>query len=405
MKKHKIKKIKAREILNSRADWTVEVELKVKNKTFLAKVPSGASTGKREAKFIEPKKAVKNINEIIAPKLTGRELKSQEEIDSFLINLDGTKNKSKIGANAICGVSMVFCRANAGVKEMPLYSYISQIFNKSKSAQAKLPLIGFNIINGGAHAGNNLDFQEFMIVFRGKGIKSSLIGATKVYQELKKIIEKKYGSSAINVGDEGGFAPPIASPGEAINLILKAVESSGYRKSAKIILDVAASEFYFNNFYKIAGEKVSREELLNYYIKLIQKYPIEAIEDPFDEDDWQGFKEITKKIGNKVVIIGDDFLVTNPQIIKKAELEKACNGLLLKVNQIGTVSESLEAARLAKNYGWKIMVSHRSGETCDDFISDLAVGIAADYIKTGAPARSERTAKHNRLLKIEEELK
>lgn len=412
-KSSKIKTIKAREILDSRGNPTVEVDLITEQGLFRASVPSGASKGKYEAMELRDggkryqgqgvEKAVRNVNKIIAPKLKGKDVIRQKEIDNLMIKLDGTENKSKLGANAILPVSIAVCRAGAAAKNLSLYSYIAQLAENS-SPLTELPSPAFNIINGGVHAGNELDFQEFMIVPQAKIFKKSLEIASEIYQELKNIIKEKYLGSAINLGDEGGFAPPVRAPEEALNLILEAAQNLGYQKKFKIILDVAASQFFIDEKYKLKIGVFTKEELLNYYLDLIEKYPIIGIEDPFAEEDWQGFRRITKTFGKKIIILGDDLLATNPKRIKEAHQKKACSGLILKPNQIGTVTETIEAAKLVSQYGWKIMVSHRSGETCDDFISDLAVGIGADFIKAGAPARGERVAKYNRLLRIEEML-
>jgi len=384
----KIKSIKAREILDSRGNPTIEVELLINKDSFLASVPSGASVGKYEAKELRDGekrykgkgvlKAVKNIEQIIAPKLKGLNVNNQKRIDEILITLDGTKDKSNLGANAILPVSMAICRAGANTQNLSLYKYIEKYMG---TTCIKLPKPAFNIINGGAHAGNNLDFQEFMVVPQLKNFNRNLQAGTEIYHSLKEILKKEFGEISINVGDEGGFAPNLSKAEEALNLIMKAIKISDYQNQIKIALDVAASEFYKN-----------------------KKYPIVSIEDPFNEDDFQAFSNLMKKCENKINIIGDDLLVTNVERIKLAKEKNLCNGLLLKINQIGTVSEAIEAAKLAKSYNWKIMVSHRSGETNDDFIADLAVGIGADYIKSGAPARGERVAKYNRLLKIEQEL-
>ena len=267
-----------------------------------------------------------------------------------------------------------------------------------------MPKPSLNIINGGVHAGNELDFQEFMILPLAKNFKNTIQIASEIYQELKSLIKKKYTKLATNIGDEGGFALPVKYPEEAIRIILEAAKNLSYQNKIKFILDIAASQFWKKREYKMNIGNFSQKELLNYYSDLVKKYPIIALEDPFAEEDWKGFQGITKELGKKITIIGDDLLVTNPKRIKKAHSKKACNGLLLKVNQIGTISEAIESAKLAKSFNWKIMVSHRSGETRDDFIADLAVGIGADYIKAGAPARGERVAKYNRLLKIEEEI-
>jgi len=409
-----IKSLKAREILDSRGNPTIEVELFTDLGSYLASVPSGASVGKYEAKELRDAgkrykgkgvlKAVENVNEIIGPKLKGLEINNQKKIDEILITLDGTKDKSNLGANAILPVSMAVCRAGAVITDQFLWQYISQI--SEKRITANLPQPCFNIINGGAHAGNNLDFQEFMIVPQFKEFSKNLRAGSEIYQTLKEILRKDFGEQTINLGDEGGFAPNLSTAEQALDLIMKAVEAAGYKDEANIALDVAASEFYKNGKY---GER-SGDEMIDYYLKLIKKYPIISIEDPFDEDDFEGWQALAlkSKIKNqksKILIIGDDLLVTNPERIKTAKEKSLCNGLLLKINQIGTISEAIEAAQLAQSYGWEVMVSHRSGETNDDFIADLAVGIGADYIKSGAPARGERVAKYNRLLKIEQEIK
>ncbi len=386
MKKSTIEKIKAREILDSRGKWTLEVDLFTQDGLFRSAVPSGASTGKREAAALPALEAAENVNKKIAPRLEGKDPLLQKEIDAEMIEMDGTQNKSNLGANAILGVSLALARAGAASCKLPLWKYIGSNFD----FKASLPKPSFNVINGGAHASNDLDFQEFMIVPQEKSFKESLKRASEIYWQLRK----KLGA---NVGDEGGFAPPFKSPEEALDLV--SAEGVG------VILDVAASQFFKEGKYETNFGKFDFQGLLDYYSELVEKYPIEAIEDPFAEDDWEGFERITQVLGEKITVIGDDLLTTNPEKIKEASRKKACNGLLLKVNQIGTLSEALEAASLAGNSGWKVMVSHRSGETCDDFIADLAVGIGADYIKSGAPARGERTAKYNRLLRIEEEFK
>jgi len=435
-KNSKIKNIKAREILDSRGNPTVEVELETDLGKFLASVPSGASKGKYEAVELRDGldarpsreaggpvlgkryhgmgvlKAVKNVNEIIGPKLIGEDTANQTKIDEILINLDGTENKAKLGANAILPVSMAVCRAAAAAKNLSLYQHINEIYTGLTCVKltpvrpVSLPIPCFNVINGGAHAGNDLDVQEFMIVPQKMSFSENLQVASEIYHQLKEILEKKFGKLATNLGDEGGFAPPIRFPQEAIELILEAAKKLNYE--VKIILDVAASQFFKNGKYRMKIGVFSREGLLNYYSDLIQKYPIMGLEDPFSEDDFAGWKMLNSKFlipNSKFLIIGDDLTVTNPRRIKMAKEKEDCNAMILKINQIGTITEALEAAKLAKSFGWKIIVSHRSGETNDDFISDLAVGIGADFIKAGAPARGERVAKYNRLLKIEEELR
>jgi enolase len=413
----KIKKIKAREILDSRGNPTLEVELETDFGKFFASVPSGASRGKYEAVELRDggkrylgkgvKKAIENINEVIAKKLKGLDVTKQKEIDQALIELDGTENKSKLGANAICGVSLVVCKAGAGTKNLPLYKYISEIGNW-KLEIGKFPRPLFNIINGGAHAGNDLDFQEFMVCPKGRSFSENLRIGAEIYHRLKEIISKKYGKLATNLGDEGGFAPPIKDPEIAIKLILETAKSLNYQNKISIILDVAASQFFDGKKYKTKIGNFSGKELAKFYLKLIKKYPIEGIEDPFAQDDfksWQSFTSKLEHLTSHILIIGDDLTVTNPKRIKTAKEKGLCNAIVVKINQIGTVTEAIESVKLAKFFGWKIMVSHRSGETTDDFIADFAVGIGADFIKSGAPARGERVAKYNRLLKIEEELK
>ncbi len=408
----KIISIEAREILDSRGNPTVEVELETSLGIFKSSVPSGASKGKYEAlelrdgeKRYQGKgvlKAVKKINQVIAPKLREKEVVNQKEIDRVLINLDGTKNKSLLGANSILGVSLAVARAGAKAKDLPLYQYLAQLSQNEN--QFKIPFACFNVINGGVHAGNELDFQEFMIVPQEKIFSKNLQIAVEIYHQLKKIIKKKYGNLATNVGDEGGFAPPLKKPQEAIELILKASKNLGYLKKIKIILDIAASQFFENGQYKTRFGIFKGKELVNYYLNLIKKYPILGLEDPFSEDDWENWKLLREKVKKKILIIGDDLLATNPERIKMANEKNACNGAIIKINQIGTLTEAIEAVKLAQSFGWKIIVSHRSGETTDDFIADFSVGIGADFIKAGAPARGERVVKYNRLLKIEKEL-
>ena len=403
----KIKKVKAREILDSRGNPTVEVSVETEKIWVSAGVPSGASTGSNEAVELRDGgdryfgkgvlQAVKNVNETIAPALIGKDVKDQSGIDNLMIKLDGTDNKGKLGANALCGVSLAVARAAAVAQNQPLYYHIAAL---AGNINIKVPKVGFNIINGGAHAGNELDVQEFMLVPQSENFCDNLRIASEVYHELKSLLIKKYGRLSGNLGDEGGFAPAICDPKEALDLIMEAATNRKFADQIKIILDVAATQFFKDNSYQLKIGNFSGVALGEYYNQLIAKYPIEGIEDPFAENDhasWTAFKP-------SAIVIGDDLLVTNPKMIKIAKEKDACNAMILKINQIGTVSESLEAAKLARSYGWKIMVSHRSGETNDDFIADFACGIGADYLKTGAPARGERLAKYNRLAKIEEEI-
>lgn len=408
----KIKNISAREILDSRGNPTIEVVIETKDGVFSDSVPSGASVGKYEAVELRDKesryngkgvlKAIENINKIITPEVKGMGSSSQQKIDKLMIKLDGTANKSKIGANAILAVSMAVCRAGAGAKKMPLWKYLSKL---SKTKKIKMPRPSVLMIEGGKHAGNELNIQEFMAVCQEDSFREMIRKSAEVYHYLEDILSNKYGRSAINVGYEGGFtAPTLRKTEEALNLIAEAVKRAGYENKIKIAIDAAASVFYRNGNYEFEGFKVKKEEMLDFYSNISDKYPICSIEDPYSEEDEEGFKNITKKLGKKITIVGDDLLATNKERIEKAVESKLCNSLLLKLNQIGTVSEALEASSIAKKAGWEIMVSHRSGETTDDFIADLAVGIGADYIKSGAPARGERVAKYNRLLKIEEDI-
>lgn len=410
-----IKIIKAREILDSRGNPTLEVDCITDSGTFTSSVPSGASTGSKEAFELRDGgsrfggkgvlKAVKNVNEIIGPKIVGMDCTQQMEIDNAMIKLDGTEGKYNLGANAIVGVSMAVCRAGACANNISLHDHIAHLVGNS---EPKIPYPCFNIINGGAHSDNELDFQEFMIVPQTNSFRENLRIGSEIYYQLKRLLKKDYPEFSLGSGDEGGFAPMIKLPEIALELITKAIEGADYVDKVKIILDVAASEFYKQTeesneaFYHLNSNLYTSSDLLKYYAELIEKYPIIGIEDPFAEGDWNGFKKITQRLGNKIMVVGDDLTVSNPEVIQKAEVEGACNAVILKINQIGTVSEIIEASKLAKSYGWKTIVSHRSGETIDSFIADLSVGLSADYIKTGAPTRGERLAKYNRLCRIED---
>ncbi|MDD3399543.1 MAG: enolase [Candidatus Paceibacterota bacterium] len=395
-----IKAILAEKMSDSRGNPTLRVEVETADGKFSAGVPSGASTGEGEAVALNADKAVENVNKIIAPELKGNDVADQEGLDRLMIEMDGTKDKSKLGANAILGVSLAAARAGAAGLNVPLWRYISSISGQKPF----LSVPTFNIINGGAHAKNNLSLQEFMAVIEGGSPEKNLESGSAVYRELEKLIEEEYGREALVLGDEGGFAPPLSGAEEAIELILKAARKAGCEKITKIAVDAAASQFYKNGKYQVGFDFLDRGELLRYYMELADKYPIVSLEDPFQEEDWQGFIDIQKEIGDKVIIVGDDLLVSNSERIKEAEEKKACNGLILKVNQVGTLSEGIEAGKLAKSFGWKVIVSHRSGETEDDFIADLAVGLGANYLKSGAPATEFRMAKYKRLLKITEEM-
>ena len=406
MVNNQIKKIKAKQILDSRKKPTIQVDLFVNNKVFSSQVPAGASTGKYEAKVLKTDKAIEKINKVINLKLIGKDPSKQKQIDDLLIKLDGTKNKSKLGANALCGVSMAVCRAGAGVKNISLFNQINQLYQEinKKNISIKLPKPCFNIINGGAHARNKLDVQEFMIVPQEKFFADNLKTGKQIYQSLKKELLKQYGEKSIKLGDEGGFIALLKQTEQAISFIVKAIEKVEKIKKTRIALDCAASQFFKKQKYYLDGKRFNKKELISFYQEMVDKYNLISLEDPFAEQDYDSWSEITRKLGQKTIIIGDDLLVTNTELIKKAKKKKACNGLILKINQIGTVTEALKAARLAKSYKLKIMVSHRSGETNDDFIADLAVGIAADFIKSGAPFPQERMTKYNRLVKIEKQI-
>ncbi|KAA0007613.1 MAG: phosphopyruvate hydratase [Thermoplasmata archaeon] len=405
-----IQKIKARQVLDSRGNPTVEVEMKTQKHSAVASVPSGASTGTYEAVELRDNnkayggkgvtKAVENINQVIAPKLLGRTTGEQKEVDRIMVELDGTENKNYLGANAILGCSMAYARLSAACENTFLYEYIGKTFGYKPEV---LPIPALNVINGGKHAGNSLDIQEHLILPVGaKNFSEALRMGAEVYHVLKKIILKKYGKPAVNVGDEGGYAPPLNETNEAFELIAEAIEEAGYNKEVKPAFDAAASEFYNTGVYTINNKPYTPEELTDFYGELIKTYGIVSAEDPFAEEDWDGFALFTKKFGDKIQIIGDDIFVTNIKRLKKGIEKGVGNCLLLKVNQIGTVTEAINAAELAFKNNYSVMVSHRSGETCDPFIADLVVGINAGQIKSGAPARGERVAKYNRLLQIEE---
>jgi enolase len=353
------------------------------------------------------------VNEVIGPALveSGLQATAQKDIDDFLIKLDGTPNKGKLGANAILGVSMAAAEAGAGEKGIPLYQHLAEL--AGVKPPYILPTPAFNVINGGSHAGNKLAFQEFMLLPTGAAtFTEALKIGTETYHTLKKVISQKYGIDATNVGDEGGFAPNVSGAEESLELLKEAIEKAGYTDKIKIGLDVASSEFYKDGKYDLDFKNPDSDkekwltgtQLADLYLELAKKYPIASIEDPFDQNDWEAWSHFTTNSEIQIQIVGDDLTVTNPLKIKTAIEKKACNGLLLKLNQIGTVSESIQAAQLAQSDGWGVMVSHRSGETENTFIADLVVALGTGQIKTGAPARSERVAKYNALLRIEEEL-
>ena len=409
------KKVTAYEVCDSRGNPTLAVVVQTAKGEFEAKVPSGASTGVHEAlelrdnnpKLLHGKsvfQAIHNVNMIIGPALITQKISmtSQAALDKFLIAMDGTENKSQLGANAILGVSMAVAVAGSAEKGKPLFKYLADVCGNGKLQH---PVPFFNVINGGSHAGNPLDFQEFMIAPTGaKSMTEAVEMGMDTYQHLKQVIKKEYGASATAVGDEGGFAPDVATPRQALKLIVDAIAVAGYAGRIMIAMDVAASEFYRNGRYEFRSENkdkkwMTSDELADYYRLLIRDYPIISIEDPFDQDDWSAWTKFTASV--KVQVVADDLTVTNPKRIQMAIEKKAANALLLKLNQIGTVSESLEAHKMAHKAGWGTMVSHRSGETEDTFIADLVVGLGCGQLKSGAPCRSERAAKYNRLLRIE----
>ncbi|KAM0788391.1 hypothetical protein ACM66B_001529 [Microbotryomycetes sp. NB124-2] len=418
-----IKSIHGRQVWDSRGNPTVEVDVVTEKGLFRAAVPSGASTGVHEAVELRDgdkskyggkgvHKAVANVNDVIAPELikSGIDIKDQEAIDNFLIKLDGTPNKGKLGANAILGVSMAVAKAAAAEKGVPLYKHFADL--AGTSGDFILPVPAMNVINGGSHAGNALAFQEFMLLPTGaKDFDEAMQMGTETYHVLKSVIKAKYGQDAINVGDEGGFAPNVQGAEDSLELLTEAINKAGYSGKVKIGLDVASSEFYKDGKYDLdfknpnsdSSKWLTGKELADVYIGFINKYDIVSIEDPFDQDDWEAWSHLTSQV--KIQIVGDDLTVTNPLRIKSAIEKKSCNGLLLKVNQIGSITESIKAARLAQSDGWGVQVSHRSGETEDTTISDLVVGLGVGQIKTGAPCRSERVAKYNALIRIQDEVR
>lgn len=406
----KIKDIKAREILDSRGNPTVEVDVLLESGAKgRAAIPSGASTGSKEALELrdnDPKryqgkgvlKAVNNVNTIIKDALIGLESSHQRQIDETMIKLDGTENKTNLGANATLGVSLAVLKATAKEKNIPLYKYFGD--------EISLPRPMMNILNGGAHADNNLDFQEFMIIPNAKNFKETLRIGSEVFHTLKKVLKENGFNTG--VGDEGGFAPNLNTNEEALDMLMEAIKEAGYTpgKDVNFALDVAASEFYEDGIYNLKGanKKLTSNELVDYYQTLIDKYPIISIEDPVDEEDWEGFRKMTEKYGDKIQLVGDDLFVTNIKYLQKGIDNKAGNAILIKLNQIGTFTETLETINLAKENGYKTIISHRSGETEDVTIADLAVALNLGQIKTGSLSRSERTAKYNELLRIEEDL-
>jgi enolase len=406
----KIIDIIAREIIDSRGNPTIEVETLLDGDVRgVASVPSGASTGTKEALEMRDggsrfhgkgvRNAIRNVREEIAPRLIGFDSEKQAYIDNFLIDLDGTDNKSRLGANAILGVSMAVCKATSIEMGIPLYRYIGGCDAK------ELPVPMMNILNGGAHADNNLEIQEFMIVPAGLGnFADALRAGSEVFHTLKGILKKK--GLNTSVGDEGGFAPNLSNNEEAIMIVMQAIEQSGYTpgKDVYLALDAAASEFYKKGSYKFGGRNASTDDMISYYEEMAAKYPLISIEDGLSEDDWNGWATMTVRLGKRVQIVGDDIFVTNKKIIKRGIEEGIANSVLIKLNQIGTLTETLDSIETAKKAGYTAIISHRSGETEDTAIADLSVACNTGLIKTGSLARSERVAKYNRLLRIEEEL-
>jgi enolase len=407
----RIERIRAREVFDSRGNPTVQVDVLLEDGSMgRASVPSGASTGKREALELRDGdasrfrgkgvlKAVHNVNGPIAKALVGKNALCQAEIDKLLIDLDGTENKTNLGANAILGVSMAVARAAAEHLGLPLYRYLGGV------AANLLPVPMMNVINGGAHADSGLSIQEFMIVPHGfESFSESIRAGVEVYHTLRDLLKKA--GHAVAVGDEGGFAPRIKTTREVMDFLMRAIENAGYRPGAEVslALDPAASGFYNDGIYLLDGEKKDSAGMTDFYEALIKDYPVVSIEDGLAEDDWEGWKAMTKRLGKRVQIVGDDIFVTNPKIIARAIEEKVANSALIKLNQIGTVTETIAAVQLAHGSGYTTVVSHRSGETGDAFISDFAVAMRTGMLKTGAPCRSERVEKYNRLLVIEEEL-
>ena len=405
----KIVDITSREILDSRGNPTVETKVYTeKGNIGIFSIPSGASTGTREALELRDNderyfgkgvlKAVSNVG-IIKEKLIGIEVSEQRKIDEVMIELDGTPNKSRLGANAILSVSVACLKAAALDNGLEIYEYLNK-------REKKMPYAMFNIINGGKHSSNNLDIQEFMIVPKFKEFKETLRAASEIFNQLKSLLIKQ--GLSVNVGDEGGFAPDLKSNEEALSLIMKSISEAGYIPGVNVFiaLDVAASSLYNknNDTYKLDNNSLKREELLDYYVSLVKNYPIISIEDAFDEEDYEGFKMITEVLGKKISIVGDDLFVTNKELLKKGIENKMCNAILIKLNQVGTFYETLETIVLAKQHNYTTIISHRSGETLDTFIADLAVSLNIPFIKTGSVTRGERVCKYNRLMEIEEEL-
>ena len=411
---YEIKKVFARQIMDSRGNPTIECDITLDGGAFgRAAVPSGASTGQFEALELRDGgseymgrgvlTAVKNVNEIIAPKIIGMDATHQEEIDETMLQIDGTQNKEKLGANAILAVSLAIAHAAANAMNLPLYKYIANVYGNDNPCVLPRPMM--NIINGGAHADNGLDAQEFMIIPNGaKSEFQAVRMGSEIFHNLKTILKR--GGNSTNVGDEGGFAPNFHSCREALDTIISAINAAGYKPGADISigLDVASSEFFDNGIYSFEGQKLSSDEMIAYYEKLISEYPIISIEDALAEEDWTGWEKLTAKIGDKCQLVGDDLFVTNPARLERGIKQHVANAILIKVNQIGTLTETLRAIKMAQDAKYGVIVSHRSGETEDTTIADLAVATNAGQIKTGSMSRTDRMAKYNQLIRIEEKL-
>ena len=407
-----IQTIKAREVLDSRGNPTVEADMITERGLFRAAVPSGASTGTFEA--VERRDggarfggkgvldAVKAVNTTIAPTLFGNDPADQEALDTILLELDGTENKGNLGANAILSVSMAAAKAGAAARDIPLHAHLAEL---AGSRGVTLPIPQMNVINGGKHAGLENDPQEFMLLPVGAdSYRDALRMGSEVYHALKAIIKAESGVAGTHLGDEGGFVPPIASVHRRLELMIEAIDQAGYTGRIFLGLDCAASEFFGDGVYQIGDKRIDPDGMIDFYEDLVDRYPIVSIEDGMDEEDWEGWQRLTKRLGDRIQLVGDDLLVTNVDRVQRGIDEQSANSLLLKVNQIGTVTEAITAARTAMDAGWSVVVSHRSGETEDAFIADLVVGLDTGQSKFGAPARTDRTAKYNQLLRIQESL-
>lgn len=391
----KINSINAEEVKDSRGELTLGANIKTGEGSFFSSVPSGASVGKYEAKPLDVKKAEEKIDDFISEKLRGKEFEDIKEFDKFLLDLDGTEDKSNLGANSTLALSLAACRAFS--YSLPLYKYINEVF---KIKEIKMPTPCFNILNGGAHAKNDLSVQEFMVVPKGDSFKDKFRKGLNLYHSLEERLKERF--EDLNMGDEGGFAPLITKTKKGLDLIMRTIKKEDLSDEVELGLDCAASEFFEDGEYLFEEDKIKGEKLMKRYQELIESYPIVFLEDPFSQNDWKNWTSFSKQ--TSVTLIGDDLLATNSKRIKEAKEKKACNGMILKPNQIGTITEAVQAGLLGQSYGWDLIVSHRSGETEDNFIADLSCGLAAEYIKSGAPGPKERMSKYNRLLEIEKQL-